>query len=477
MASILLRRCGAFADLLRHYRHVFAHVWSRRAELDQHRHTPAEAEFLPAALALQETPVSPAPRWAMALLVAFALLALAWAVVGRIDIVATAQGRVVPGGRSKTLQPLEYGVVRRILVQEGQAVKAGELLVELDATSAAADVDHVQADLVAFRLQAERGRALLAAVRGGADAAMNPVPEAPAAQQAQARRLYDGQVAEYRAKAASLDAEIGKRVAELGSQQALVRKLEQTLPLARQRADDYKVLLAEEVVSQHQWLEREQVRIEQEGDLANLRGRIQEGEAALRATRTQKDALQAETARAALDLVNEAQQKLQGLKQDRIKAETRERQLRLLAPVDGVVQQLAVHTVGGVVTPAQALMVVVPRADAVEVEAVLENKDVGFVQDGQHAEVKVEAFDYTRYGTVPAQVLHVSGDAVQDEKKGLVYTMRVALRHASLRVDDKLLPLSPGMAVSVEVKTGQRRVIEYFLSPLLQHVDEALHER
>jgi hemolysin D len=306
---------------------------------------------------------------------------------------------------------------------------------------------------------------------------MKAVAGAPAAQLAEARRLYDGQLAEYRAKAANFDAELGKRGAELASNQALVRKLEQTLPLARQRADDYKALLAEEVVSQHQWLEREQQRIEQEGDLANLRGRIQEGEAALRATRTQAAALQAETARAALDLVNEAQQKLAGLAQDHIKAETRARQLRLLAPVDGVVQQLAVHTVGGVVTPAQPLMVVVPREPTVEVEAFLENKDIGFVKDGQRAEVKVEAFEYTRYGTVPAQVQHVSSDAVQDEKKGLIYTMRVALDRATLQVEDKALPLSPGMAVTVEVKTGRRRVIEYYLSPLLQHVDESLNER
>jgi hemolysin D len=477
MAHVLVQRAGALADLLRHYRSVFTHVWSQRAELDRRRHSADEAEFLPAALALQETPLSPLPRLAMALLVLFAAVAVAWGMFGQVDIVATGQGRIVPGGRSKTIQPLDYGIVRRIHVEEGQAVKAGQLLIELDATSAAADVDHLQGDLSAVRLQAERGRALLEAVRGGRAVAMKAVAGAPAAQQAEARRLYEGQLAEYRAKAANFDAETAKRGAELASNQALVRKLEQTLPLARQRADDYKALLAEEVVSQHQWLEREQQRIEQEGDLANLRGRIQEGEAALRATRTQKDALQAETARAALDLVNEAQQKLAGLAQDHIKAETRARQLRLLAPVDGVVQQLAVHTVGGVVTPAQPLMVVVPREPSVEVEAFLENKDIGFVKEGQRAEVKVEAFEYTKYGTVPAQVLHVSTDAVQDEKKGLIYTMRVALARSAIRVEDKALPLAPGMAVSVEVKTGRRRVIEYFLSPLLQHVDESLNER
>jgi hemolysin D len=476
-SPVLAHRAGAFADLLRRYRDVLLHAWSQRAEMDCRRHSAAEAEFLPAALALQESPVSPAPRAAMALLIGFAALAVAWAVLGRIDIVAVGQGRVVPGGRTKTIQPLEYGIVRRIHVTEGQSVKAGDTLVELDATSAVADIDQLQANLSSLRLQSERGRALLESVRGGRAVAMKAVPGADAARMAEARRLYEGQLAEHHAKAANLDAEIAKRGAELVSNQALVHKLELTLPMARQRADDYKALLAEDIVSQHQWLEREQQRVEQEGDLANLRSRIREGEAALRATQAQRESLQAETARVGLDLVNEAQQKIAALEQDRIKAQSRARQLRLTAPVDGVVQQLAVHTLGGVVTPAQALMVVVPREPVVEVEAFLENKDIGFVNDGQRAEVKVEAFEYTRYGTVPARVLHVSNDAVQDEKKGLVYTMRVALDRADIQVEGKALPLSPGMAVTVEVRTGQRRVIEYFLSPLLQHASESLHER
>jgi hemolysin D len=145
--------------------------------------------------------------------------------------------------------------------------------------------------------------------------------------------------------------------------------------------------------------------------------------------------------------------------------------------VDGTVQQLAIHTVGGVVTEAQALMVVVPREGALELEAFLENKDIGFVHGGQTAAVKLETFPYTKYGIVGATVAHVSDDAIADDKKGLVYSVRLRLDRTDIQVDDRMVRLSAGMAASAEIKTGSRRVIEYFLSPLLQYQQESLRER
>jgi hemolysin D len=163
--------------------------------------------------------------------------------------------------------------------------------------------------------------------------------------------------------------------------------------------------------------------------------------------------------------------------QDARRAGEHSKLLKLTAPVDGTVQQLSVHTVGGVVPAAQPLMQIVPTETRIEVEAFLENKDVGFVHVGQSAAVKIDAFEYTKYGTIAGLVNHVSQDAIQDEKKGLIYSTRVSLDKNSIFVDGKTLPLSAGMSVNVEIKTGTRRVIEYVLSPLMQHQREALHER
>jgi hemolysin D len=467
----------ALADFCKRYATIFKHVWAERHKLDTPIREGHEAEFLPAALELQETPVSPAPRVIMWLLIAFVVIAVLWSIFGRIDVVATAQGKIIPSGGSKIIQPMETATVKAIHVRDGQQVRAGDVLIELDATTAAADVARIGNDYLTTRLQAERSRAMLAAIEDGKMPSLPPVDEVPTARLAQEQIILDGQFSEYQAKLSSLDANIARREAELRSTQEIVRKLEQTVPIASQRAQDYKSLVEKNFVSNHGYLEKEQQRIELEADLATQRSRIKELGAALAEGRSQRTALVAETRRITLDTLNEAEQRTTGNSQELVKAETRDKLMRLTAPVDGTVQQLTIHTVGGVVTPAQALMVVVPQDSALEVEAFLENKDIGFVHAGQEAAVKVETFPFTKYGTIDSKVIHVSHDAIQDDKRGLIYSTRVRLAKATMQVEDKLINLTPGMAVTVEVKTASRRVIEYFLSPLMQYRDESLRER
>ncbi len=470
-------RLHAVKDLLKRHAAVFRHAWRERKALDPRPRLPHEAQFLPAALELQETPVSPAPRIAMWLILCFALIALLWAVFGRMDVVATAHGKIVPDDRTKVIQPIETATVKAIKVSDGQAVRAGEVLIELDATAATADSTRLGNDLTTARLQAARAGALFAAVTTGKPPVIGPMPDMEADRLAQEQRILEGQYGEYQARLARIDADIAKRAAELASTQEIVRKLAQTAPIARQRAQDFKELVEKNFISRHGYLEKEQARIEQEGDLATQRSRLRELAASLQEGRSQRTAWVAETRRQALEDLNEAGQKATDYEQELIKAESRGKQMTLSAPVDGTVQQLAVHTVGGVVTPAQPLMVIVPKDNPIEVEAYVENKDIGFVNEGQEAVVKVETFPFTRYGTIAARVTHVSNDAVNDEKRGLVFPARVNLARATIQVENKRVNLSPGMAVTVEVKTAQRRVIEYFLSPLLQYSDESLRER
>lgn len=467
----------ALLDLLKRYGAVFRHVWRERANLDPRPRLPHEAQFLPAALELQETPVSPLPRATMWLLMVFAAVALLWAIFGHMDVVAVAHGRIVPNDRTKVIQPIDTATVKAIRVSDGQTVTAGQVLVELDATSTAADTTRIANDLVTARLQVARAKALLAAIASGKSPVLAGLPEIDPSRLAQEQRVLDGQYGEYLAKLARIDADISKREAELRSTQEVVRKLEQTVPIARQRAQDFKDLVEKNFISKHGYLEKEQIRIEQEADLATQRSRIKELAAALQEGRSQRLALVAETKRLALDGLNEAEQKVIAYGQEFIKAESRGRLMTLTAPVDGTVQQLAIHTVGGVVTEAQQLMMIVPKDNPIEVEAYVENKDIGFVNPGQEAVVKVETFPFTKYGTIDAKVTSVSNDAVNDEKRGLIFPARVNLARATIPVENKTVNLSPGMAVTVEVKTAKRRVIDYFLSPLLQYKDESLRER
>ena len=463
--------------LLHRYHKVFNSAWKHRAELDGPPRYDYEAHFLPSALALQETPVSPLPRVLAWLLMIFAGIALLWAVLGRVEIVSTAQGKIIANGYTKTVQPLETATVTAIYVRDGQYVKSGDRLVDLDATNPNADLALIKDDLLTARLDVARAQAFISAVQTSQPAAMQAIAGADAMRSMEERNRLVGELSEFHAKLAKLDAEIARHRAEINTTQKLIEKLYRTAPIAEQRASDYKNLLEKNFVSRHGYLEKEQAKIETEGDLAAQRARIAEIRAQLETTQRERAALSAETIRVHYDQLSEAQVKTRQLEQEQRKAEQHTRMMALTAPVDGVVQQLAIHTVGGVVTPAQALLAVVPMESSLELEALLENKDIGFVTAGQEAAVKLETFPFTKYGTIPAKVEFVSNDAATDEKRGLIYPVRIRLLRNTLRVENKTVHLTPGMAATVEIKTGSRRVIEYFLSPLLQYADESLRER
>jgi hemolysin D len=472
----------AILDLLRRYSAVFRYAWTRRAELDSVPRQRYETEFLPTALALQETPVSPAPRLAMWLLIIFALLAVQWVCLGHIDIVATAQGKIVPNDRVKTIQPMETATVQAIYVTDGQSVKAGDVLIELDATVANADTASIDNDLRIAQLLAARDTAYLQSLhrlqQGKRQQPLLQAPEGISVHQIDnEQRHLDGEWLELISKLERLSADKASRQAELRSIQAIVDKLENTAPIARRLAEDYRRLHGKKFVSSHSYLEHEQARIEQEGELATQREKLQAIKASLQEAEKQRIELLASSQRAALDRLHDSEQKIAGYRQAIIKARQRSQLLKLTAPVDGIVQQLAAHTVGGVVTPAQPLMIVVPAGPALEIEAFIENKDIGFVNAGQEAEIKIETFPYTKYGALHGEMIQISSDAISDEKRGLIYSSRVKLPRTMMQVENKLVNLTSGMAVTVEIKTGTRRVIEYFLSPLIQHVGESLRER
>lgn len=471
-------RWSAFGDLCTRYASVFRHAWRQRKEDAPPQRLRHEADFLPATLALQETPVHPAPRIAMGLILLFALLALLWAVLGRMDVVASASGKIILDDRSKLVQPMETGTIRAIHVRDGQTVRAGETLIELDSTDAQADIERLGGDLQSARIEAFRNRMLLAAQAQASTPDFGELPEGlDAGRAAGELTLVQARYEAYTSSLDQIDAEIARREAERRTTLALVEKLRHTLPIVRQREADYRNLREQSFVSKHGYLELEQARIEQERELIAQQEKLSEILASRVEAEQQKAHLVAQTRQEWLDRMRESEDRAETFAQELVKAQNRGRLQRLVAPADGVVQQLAVHTVGGVVTPAQPLMVIVPQDHPLEVEAFVPNKDIGFVRQGQNVEVKVETFAFTKYGTIDGEVVHVSSDAIQDEKLGLIFAARVRLGDNRIVVDGRPVRLSPGMAVTVEIKTGSRRVIEYFLGPLLQYADESLRER
>jgi hemolysin D len=470
---------SAKRELLNRYRSAWRHSWAQRKAMDPPKRLSHEVQFLPAALALQEQPVHPAPRYVLWAILAFSALALVWACVGEIDVVATASGKIVPSGKSKVIQPSEVAVVKAIHVYDGQTVKTGDLLVELDGQITGAEVERLNSDLLAAQVDSARANALLDAIQNKGEPASlaNLIPTASREQQQAAQRWVQGQYLELRSSLDQGDAEIEQQVAEIQAAKASVASLKESLPITQQLSVDYKRLLDKAIIGKHSWLEKEQARISQERELEVQQARVIELQAAKKAAEQRQKSVLAQTRRAMLDLQHEADQRSAALAQELKKAQQRNRLTRLTAPVDGTVQQLAIHTDGGVVTEAQPLMVIVPSDQPLEVEAMLENKDIGFVRPGQEVEIKVETFTFTKYGVVHGVVQSISNDAIDDEKRGLLYSTRIQLNSNTIEVAGKQVALSPGMAVRAEVKTDKRKVIDYFLSPLKEYSSESLQER
>ena len=454
-----------------------------------------ELAFLPAALEISETPPSPVGRAVGGTIIAIFCVALAWATIGKVDIVVTANGKIIPSGRTKLIQPLEAGVVRAILVHDGQQVRAGDSLIELDPTMTTAERDRVKGDLVGAQLDVARLRAALAE---GNDplAAFHPPEGATTAQIEMHRQFLASQTSEQRSKMFELDRQTSQKEAERTTMEANITKLEATIPLLQERVDVRKYLFDKALGTKLTYLSEQQDLVGQQQDLLIQRSKMKEVDASLAALRETRDRTAAEFRRTLFDELVKAEQKSAGMAQDAIKAERRAKLQDLVAPVDGVVQQLAVHTVGGVVTPAQALAVVVPQDSHLEIEATLSNDDVGFVHTGQEVEIKVHTFSFTRYGLLHGRVLGVSTDSIpreggdarpraenaserdpQQQGQDLVYAVRISLDQHQMRDGDKMVDLGPGMAVTAEVKTGSRRIIGYLLSPLAKYEHDVGRER
>lgn len=466
----------AFTDLVRRYAAVWREVWHIRAQLERPTRDADQLAFLPAELELVETPVHPAPRWTMRILTLLTFVAFLIGLFGQLDIVVTANGKFIPNARVKTIQPAITGVVREIRVKDGQRVAAGDLLMKLDTTQAAADADKAHMSRLVAELAAARANALLTAQQDNKPPVVANVGDAPDTRMLDAQRQAEGAWLEYRNQYESEKAELLKRLAQLESTRAEIAKLVATAPLARQQADSYRGLVAEKYVARNDYLDKEQQALDKENELAAQRSHANELVAAIAAQRAQVDATASKFRRNQLDELEKATQLVAQGRNDETKTQTREALMSLTAPVAGTVQQLSMHTLGGVVTTAQSLMEIVPD-DALEVEARLQNRDVGFVAVGQRAAVKIDAFPYTRYGYMNGTITEVSNDAVQDKKLGLTFPVRIRLTTNRIHVDNRWITLTPGMTVTADIRTGKRSVMGYFLDPLMQTARESMRER
>lgn len=465
-----------------------------------------ERAFLPAALEIIETPASPAGRAIGLLIITIAAVALTWAAVSKVDIVTTAPGRVVPIGRSKILQPFAAGIVVAIEVADGDRVQAGQPLIVLDPTMARADATRAAQDVLELNLDRARLQGLRMALTTGAAPSLQDTPSnATADERAATNAQMQAQAAEESGKLADLAQQIAEKRFEGQQAAASIAKVQTDRPFLAEIAGMRTELLHEQVGSKLDWLTAQEQLAATGPDVVLAQAQEDAAIADVASLQQQRAVTAAQYSNSVLGDLRQATQKIDESAQDLVKADDQLALTVLRAPISGTVQQLAVHTVGGVVTPAESLLTVVPDNQRLMVEASIKNQDIGFVYVGQTARVKIGAFDFTRFGTIDGTVMSISRDVVdqspyqppQDDgydsgaqpqspadsatknpaQPEPQYLAHIALSRTAIETDQGTALLKPGMAVTADIKTGRRSVLSYLLTPITQVTSDSMHER
>ena len=432
-----------------------------------------ETEFLPSILEVTETPPSPVGRAVLWTLVALLVAGAIWVCVGDVDEVAVANGKVIPVGNVKVVQSQNKGSIKELDVKEGDYVEEGQTLLVLDTTKTQADVDQLKKQAAYYGLTVARLQAEMQ------NAPFTPPEDPDGLLEA---KDVAAQVTLYQSRRAKLAADQEKNLAAVQQASAAVEGSEAQLQkyralqqVAQEKEDRLEQLMQEDAISYFQLLEARATRVEQQRNADATEKSILEQQGKLAEARDNFATTDSAYRQDTMSQLVEAKRQLNTIEEELKKANETNQQSEIVAPISGRINQLAVHTLGGVVTEGQALMMIVPDDATLEIEAYADNKDIGFIQQGQNAEVKVETFNFQKYGMVNATVDEISPDAAtnsQDKETYQKYRLTLGLEN-----DDSGIELTPGMNVSAEIKIKKKHIIDFFLDPFRKYKDEALRER
>jgi hemolysin D len=428
-------------------------------------------EFTPLLIEIEQRPTSPLGRSLLYVILAFMTIGLLWLFLAKIDVVVSARGKVIPDGEIKTLQPVETGVIGSILVKEGQKVKKGEVLMEIDPSVTQSDLISKQQNLTVLELEIERLDALLH------NRAFTPTlsTQEESTSIATQQMLYTSTRLAYDQQRHMVEEQLHQNDEAIQTAHADCSRLTQLLSLAQEHEGHLKEVL--DIIAKKEYTDAKNQRIEYQEQ------RTMKQHTLLQAQKKQAELTQQlhlVTQEYRNKLLTELTQKSKEATSLRTEVETtlfRNAKQRILAPVDGYVGKLLVHTIGGVVTPAEKLLTLIPKNVPLIIQATVQNQDIGFISKSMEAAVKIDTFDFQKYGLIHGKVKHIANDAIEDEKLGPVYEITIVPSNLTLKGEGKILSITPGMSVTAELKVGKRRVIEFFIYPMIKYLDEGLSVR
>jgi len=461
-------------------------------------------EFLPAALEIIDTPASPTQIYLMMIIMLLAVIAIVWGYYGRIDIFAVATGKIRPVAQVQVVQPLETGRVRTVNVANGMHVRKGQTLVQLDDTEATADVENLETTAHSYRAEILRRAAVLEVAERGSQSATAVIAwpaDTPPEIRAREERVLAQDLHNYEAQMGSYDAQRTERLTEQDKLRMMNDSESKLIATLQRRVDLRNALIAGQTGTESTLIDAIQSLQEEQSTFASDHGELQQIAASLKTLETEKVRTRAAFLSDNTQKLAEVERQLDDVTHRLVKARAAIEHMVLVSPIDGLIQSLAVTNVGQVVTTGQEILKVVPDDSPLEIEAYVENQDIGFLHEGQEAIIKVESFPFTRYGTIDGTVERVARDSIPSsdallaerdptqlakpnasitsvgQTQNLVYPVIVKPIKTAIDADGQSIPLSAGMTVTVEIRTGSRRFLEYVFAPLVETGSTSLRER
>ncbi len=451
--------------------------------------SPESLDFAPGLLSIQESPPARLPRAVMYTVGVLFVILLLWAIFGKLDIIASAEGRLVPETYIKIVQPSDAGIVQEILVKEGEQVKQGQVLMRMDTQLAEADAKTIGNDLALRSLQLRRIDAELTGK------ALTRQRDDPNDLFRQIESQYRDRRLTYTDALEQAQDALNKSQHEYDSAREVLTKLQQITPILKQQADSYADMGKDGYVPQMTVLDKQRDYLEKSQDLRAQQSTVASLEAAINQAKKQIDQT---TSKYRSDLQNErveAGGQHRKLEQDWLKQEHKSELLELKAPQSGIVKDIATHTIGTVVSPGTVLLSIVPENEPLVAEIMIKNDDVGFVYPHQKVKVKLASYPFAEYGMLDGEVTRIQADSDSDTQSQTkdqsqsqskdkqqspspsVYKAIVSLSSQVLESEGKKLKLVPGMQVVAEINQGSRTVMKYLLSPVSKTLDESGRER
>ena len=428
-------------------------------------------EFKPLLVELEDSPTSPLSRWLFWILTVIMVFIVSWLYFAKVDVVVSARGKVIPSGEIKVLQPIETGVVKKILVKEGDLVKKNQVVMEIDPSVTETNLESKRTNAQLLTVEVERLNALIANRKLNIDKFKEIIPSVIETQTS----LYNATKQSHQQQIKLVKEKLEQAKQQLNSLKSDIFRINQLYSVTKKR--EQKLSLVLDIIAKKDYELVYNQMVDYQQQLAMKRHEVLGIKAKISELNQQIKLIKEEYKNKLLETLTQKRKELTALNAEIASIKFQNSKQLIKSPVDGYISKLLVHTEGGVVTPAEKLMMIVPKDAPLIFKVTVLNQDIGFVKKDMNASVKIDTFNFQKYGLIEGTVLHVADDAIEDEKMGPIYEVLIQPHDYFLEYGKEKFAINSGMSITAEMKVGKRRVINFFIYPLIRYLDEGMSVR